>query len=141
MKLAVATVTIVALAGCAEQTPETRTRSTTAASERETPTPESGVTPEQNDAIDALFRRKAPELQACWTEEYEKTHDRKLEGDVTLGLTVARNGQPRDVKVLTSTLKNTDIEGCVQKTIAQWSFPEVPEPVPYMRTVHLGAEF
>jgi len=128
--------------GCATEGQQERRSSTTASSSAgETPSPEQGVTPEQNDAIDALFRRKAPELQTCWNDEYEKTHDRKLEGDVTLGMTVTPSGKPADVKVLNSTIKNGDIEVCVRKAVGQWDFPEVSAPVPYMRTVHLGAEF
>ena len=100
-----------------------------------------GVTPEQNDAIDALFRRKAPELQSCWSAEYEKTHDRKVEGDITLGMNIQPNGAPSNVRVLKSTMNNASIQDCVQQTVAGWTFPELNAPVPYMRTVHIGAQF
>jgi TonB family protein len=99
------------------------------------------VSQEENDAIDALFRRKAPQLQSCWADEYEKTHNRKLEGDITVGLMVTRSGKPDDVKVLKSSLGNRDVESCVIKEVATWGFPEVPVNTPYMRTVHLGAQF
>src|SRR5437588_2059084 len=79
-----------------------------------------GVTPEQNDAIDALFRRKAPELQSCWSAEYEKTHDRKVEGDITLGMNIQPNGTPANVRVLKSTMNNASIQDCVQQTVTGW---------------------
>ena len=99
------------------------------------------ITPEQNEAIDAVFRRKAHQLDSCWADEYEKVHDHNLQGDVTVGLMVTPSGRPSDVKVLKSSIANKDIEDCIAKTVAAWSFPEVPVTTPYMRTVHLGAEF
>ena len=127
------------LVGCASENTESKRPSTTA-SEEGTPAG-GGVTPEQNDAIDAVFRRKAGELQSCWQDEYEKSHNRKLEGDVTVGLTVTPSGKPADVKVLKSSIGNADVEGCVAKTVAEWGFPEVNANCPYVRTVHLGAQF
>jgi TonB family protein len=99
------------------------------------------VTPEQNDAIDALFRRKAQELQSCWQDEYERSHNRKLEGDVTVGLTVKPSGKPAGVRILKSTIGSPDVDQCVVKSVAAWNFPEVNADCPYMRTVHLAAQF
>jgi TonB family protein len=99
------------------------------------------VTAEQNDAIDALFRRKASELQSCWQEEYEKTKNRQLAGTITVGLTVTPSGKPTDVRVLKSSMNNASVEQCVVRDVASWNFPEVSAPCPYMRSVHLGAQF
>jgi TonB family protein len=134
-----AMVVVLAIFGCASENTETRRASTTASEEGGATG--AGVTQEQNDAIDALFRRKAGELQSCWQDEYEKSHNRKLEGDITVGLTVTPSGKPTDVRVLKSSMGNPDVEGCVSKTVAQWAFPEVSAACPYMRTVHLGAQF
>jgi TonB family protein len=100
-----------------------------------------GVTPEQNDAIDAVFRRKAQELQSCWQDEYERSHNRQLQGDITVGLTVRPSGKPEGVRVLKSSIGNPDVEQCVVKSVSAWAFPEVSADCPYMRTVHLGAQF
>ena len=132
-------VCMVMLGGCA--TTSSGEVQTARAPEENTTPAGGGVTPEQNDAIDALFRRKAPELQQCWTDEYDKTHDRKVEGDITIGMTITPQGSPSDVKILKQSINNPDIQSCVTKTVANWSFPEVSAPVPYMRTVHLGAQF
>lgn len=134
-------VCVVALFGCANQSSGQRQASTTPEPEAEQQSAGGGVTPEQNDSIDALFRRKAPELQQCWSDEYERNHDRKVEGDITLGMTIQPSGQPSGVKVLKTSLSNAPIQECVTKTVAGWSFPELSQPVPYMRTVHLGAQF
>lgn len=100
-----------------------------------------GVTMEQNDAIDAVFRRKAQQLNSCWHEEYEKTKNRKLEGDISVGLTVTPSGKPADVRILKSTMGNPNVESCVTREVGGWTFPEVPSNTPYNRTVHLGPEF
>jgi hypothetical protein len=141
-------VMAVMVGGCASQSGSQQQSSTMASGESAGGGEEggssatgAGVTPEQNDAIDALFRRKAPELQSCWTAEYEKTHDRKVEGDITLGMDIQPSGQPSNVRVLKSSLNNQNIVSCVTQTVGGWSFPEVSAPVPYMRTVHLGAQF
>jgi len=99
------------------------------------------VNAERHDAIERMFARKAGELQSCWTDEYEKTHNRKLEGDVTLQLHVNPQGQANDIKILSTTIKNPTVEQCVVTAVSGWSFPEGQATVPYMRTVHLGAQF
>jgi hypothetical protein len=129
---------LVLVAGCAEQQPEKRQTATTAP---EGPAAGGGVTPEENDAIEAIFRRKTANLMTCWQDEYERTHDRKLEGDVTIGMTVTTGGKASDVRVLHSSLGNAEIEGCVVKEISTWGFPEMTASCPYRRTIHLGAQF
>src|SRR5947207_2725251 len=89
--------------GCATSEPATK-QGTVSSGTSEQATPESGITQEQNDAIEALFRRKAHELQSCWTDEYDKTKNRKFEIDITVGLTVTPSGKPRDVRVLKSSV-------------------------------------
>jgi outer membrane biosynthesis protein TonB len=101
----------------------------------------SAVTPERQDAVERAFQRKTTELQECWSKEYEKTHDRKLEGDLTIGMDIAPNGSPSNVRILKSSMNNRDVESCVTQTVSSWSFPEGQATMPYMRTVHLGAQF
>jgi TonB family protein len=99
------------------------------------------LTPERQDAIERTFERKTHALQECWSNEYEKTHDRKLEGDVTVGFEIEPSGSPTNVRILKSSLNNHDIENCMTQEIGGWSFPEGNAKVPYTRTVHLGAQF
>ena len=99
------------------------------------------VTAEQNDAIDSLFRRKAPQLQRCWQEEYARTQNRKVEGDITLQMLVTKRGQATQLKTVNSTIGVPAIVDCVVKEVASWVFPEGPGDAPYRRTVHLGAAF
>lgn len=127
-------------AACAGQTPAQRQTQATSGGEEGESNAAAGD-PERHDAIERLFARKAGDLQSCWTEEYERTKNRKLEGDVTLQVVVAPEGTVKEVKLLRSTLNSPEIERCVEKAVAGWSFPEGRNDFPYVRTVHLGAQF
>jgi hypothetical protein len=99
------------------------------------------VTAEQNDAIDALFRRKAPALQTCWQQEYERSQNRKVEGDISLQMVVSRAGKAQGIKIVKSTIGVPAIDQCVISEVGTWVFPEGPADAPYRRTVHLGPAF
>jgi hypothetical protein len=131
------TTLMVFAVGCGEQKQETRQDTNVTQPAPNAPT----VTAEQNDAIDALFRRKAPQLQHCWVEEYQRTQNRKIEGDITLSMIITKAGQATQIKNVKSTINAPTIDECVLKEIATWVFPEGPGEAPYRRTVHLGAEF
>ena len=137
-------VVMVMFGACAEQSGSTQQGSTMAGSSggsEGSAVDPSALTPERQDAIERTFQRKTASLQDCWAKEYEKTKDRKFEDDITLQFTIEPSGAAKDVKVLKSSAHNNDVESCVTQEIAQWSFPEGNATVPYMRTVHLGAQF
>jgi TonB family protein len=133
-------ILVVLVAGCAGENSQKK-QPTTVEGQGVAMEQAAAVTADQNDAIDALFRRKAQELQSCWQDEYEKSHNRQLQGDITVGLTVTTSGKPTGVRVLKSSMGNAGIEKCVVESVAAWAFPETSADCPYMRTVHLGAEF
>jgi TonB family protein len=142
MRLQGVLVAMLLVGGCAEDKPAERRTTRTASDESQGSAADpSAVTPERQNAVERLFARKAGDLQSCWTEEYERTHNRKLEGDLTIQLVVAPSGKADDVKVIKSTLGNQDVESCVVKAVASWAFPEGSGAMPYNRTVHLGAQF
>ena len=134
----VATLSLSLFCACASSSQETKPAP---AVERQPPPDQPTVTAEQNDAIDALFRRKAPQLQTCWTDEYERSHNKKIEGDISLQMMISKTGQAREVKVVKSTIGVEAIDQCVVKEIGAWAFPEGPADAPFRRTVHLGPEF
>ena len=132
--------------GCAEQSGSTQQQSTMAGGSSSSESSGSAVdpnalTPERQDAIERTFQRKSASLQDCWTKEYEKTKDRKFEDDLTLGFDIAPSGAVSNVRVLKSSANNHDLDSCVTQEVSGWSFPEGNAKVPYMRTVHLGAQF
>ena len=133
-------VLVVMAIGCEQQ--ETRPARTSQNVEREGSSVDpNAMSPERADAIERLFARKAGELQACWSDEYERTHNRKLEGDLSLQLMISPSGKPASVKITRTSMNNEAVESCVTKTVKEWHFPEGAAEVPYTRTVHLGAQF
>ncbi|HEY1586966.1 MAG TPA: AgmX/PglI C-terminal domain-containing protein [Polyangia bacterium] len=135
-------VVMVFCGACAEQSGSTQQASTTPQSEAQgSAVDANALTPERQDAIERTFQRKTASLMDCWNKEYEKNKDRKFEDDLTLGFEIEPSGSPTNVRVLKSSANNHDIDSCVTQEIAGWSFPEGNAKVPYMRTVHLGAEF
>ncbi|MGZ3427888.1 MAG: AgmX/PglI C-terminal domain-containing protein [Polyangia bacterium] len=136
-------VLVLAWVGCASQSGSTQQTSTTpSGSENQgTAVDANALTPERQDAIERTFQRKTASLMDCWQKEYEKTHDRKFETDITLGLDIQPSGAPSNVRVLKSSANNREVESCVTQEISGWTFPDGNATVPYMRTVHLGAQF
>lgn len=143
MRKAWGIVAVMVLCGaCAEQSGSTQQQPTMGGSEQQgSAVDPNALTPDRQDAIERTFQRKAGSLQDCWAKEYEKTKDRKFEDDITVGFEIEPSGNPTNVRILKATGNNHDVESCVTQEIAQWSFPEGKAKVPYMRTVHLGAEF
>jgi outer membrane biosynthesis protein TonB len=139
MRNVMGVVCALSLCGCATSSGEQKMEPS---GPTQAATPEgTAVNPERQDAIERTFARKTGELQDCWSKEYEKLHDKKVEGDLTIQMDVQPNGSPANVKILKSTINNHDIEGCVTQAIGQWSFPDGDATIPYLRTVHLGAQF
>ncbi|HEY2745427.1 MAG TPA: AgmX/PglI C-terminal domain-containing protein [Polyangia bacterium] len=134
-------VVMVFCGACAEQSGATQQTSTGPSESQGSAVDANALTPERSDAIERTFQRKTASLMDCWSKEYDKTKDRKFEDDLTLGFEIEPSGTPTNVRVLKSTANNHDIDSCVTQEIAGWSFPEGNAKVPYMRTVHLGAEF
>ncbi|MCU1277143.1 MAG: hypothetical protein JWM53_689 [bacterium] len=130
--------------GCATQGGSQQQTSTTASNDSShegSAVDANAMTPERQDAIERTFQRKTAGLQDCWSKEYEKNHDRKLEGDLTLGFDIQPSGSAANVRILKSSMNNREVESCVTQEISGWTFPEGNATVPYMRTVHLGAQF
>ena len=141
MRVLTGVAVVMCFAACAEQKSEGPSSRTGAEEPVARTSEEMSVSSERHDQIERTFARKAGELQSCWADEYDKSHDRKLEGDVTLGLTVTPSGAPADVKILATTIKSPAIESCIVRAVSGWQFPDGQAKVPYMRTVHLGAQF
>jgi len=131
------------LGACAEQSGSTQQQSTMAGGSEQqgSAVDPNALTPERQDAIERTFQRKTAGLQDCWSKEYEKTKDRKFEDDITLGFEIEPSGQATNVKILKSSAHNSDVENCVTQEVSGWTFPEGNAKVPYMRTIHLGAQF
>lgn len=133
---------VLVLGACATQSTEQRTQPMNAETQSQPSSADpNAVDPDWQSAVERTFARKTGELQDCWTREYEKNHDRKLEGDLTIQMNVTPDGKTSDIKIVKTTLNNANVQGCVTQAISGWSFPEGAGTVAYLRTVHLGAQF
>jgi TonB family protein len=142
MRMGIGVIAVFAMAACAGSNEESRTTTTAPTPRHEETTPAGGgIDAEHHEAVERVLARKIPELQSCWQDEYEKTKNRKLEGNVSLMVVVSPAGKASKVDILESTLKAPAIENCVVATVRSWSFPEGKDEVPVRKTVHLGAQF
>jgi len=124
--------------GCAEGQKETRTGGTTTAGGAavEQQTPEAGIPPEKIEEVQATFRRKSMQVQSCYSDEMQRTSNKKVEGDVMIGMTLKTSGKASDVKVLKTTLNSPNIETCVVDQVKSWSFTELPQQGYFNWTFH-----
>jgi outer membrane biosynthesis protein TonB len=141
MRMGIVVIAATLAGGCAGSNEETRTTPKATARYEETTPAGGGIDAEHHDAVERVLQRKIPELQACWQEEYEKTKNRKLEGNVSLMMVISPGGKASKVDILESSLKTPSIESCVVATVRSWNFPEGKAEVPIRKTVHLGAQF
>lgn len=79
------------------------------------------------EAIRRVIRSKLNEVKSCYERALNTLEKgRKMEGKVILGWEIIERGQARNVKVVSSTLGNGEVEECIRRRLASWVFPEPP---------------
>ncbi len=86
-------------------------------------------------------KTRGPSRQLLGRGLQEKTQDRTLQGDLSIGFTVTPSGALKDVKLIKSSMGNAEVDSCVASTAAKWNFPTVSAELPYVGRIHLGAQF
>ena len=103
--------------------------------ETESPPAQTGITPDQLNALNGEFRRRAVSLSnECYSPELGRTGNKKMQGTVSIKLTVEPDGTPKDVSVASSTLNNQNVESCLVSTISGWHLPTVNNELPWSWT-------
>ncbi len=88
----------------------------------DTPTVENAD--DRSEEIRRVCNRKASvELPRCWSEEYDRSKDRKFKGNVDVVLTISPSGQAQDVEVLNPNAEHKEFEKCVTDAARGWSYP------------------
>lgn len=79
------------------------------------------------DAVRRVVRRNLNQLKNC----YERLAQRKRSsaGKVELGWDIYSGGRARNVKVITSQIKDQKMLNCMKLRLASWRFPDPPEGV------------
>jgi len=72
-------------------------------------------------AIKRVVRRNLPSIKHCYEQELRRNP--KLAGKVTIEVTVAVTGAVTNAEVISSSMNNRAVEGCMTKTIRRWRFP------------------
>lgn len=79
------------------------------------------------EAIRRVIRAKLHEVKSCYERALNTMEKgQKLEGKIVLGWKIIARGQTRDVKIVSSTLGNPQVENCIRTRLAGWTFPEPP---------------
>lgn len=79
------------------------------------------------EAIRRVIRSKLNEVKSCYERALNTLEKgRRLEGKVILGWDIIERGQARNVKVKSSSLGNPEVEECIRRRLASWTFPEPP---------------
>lgn len=79
------------------------------------------------EAIRRVIRSNIAEVRSCYERALNsKSKGVKLEGKVVLGWDIVERGQAKNVKVVSSTLGNKEVEDCIRRRLASWTFPEPP---------------
>lgn len=114
------------LFGCAEDKPAVRPTPLQARAAKpaavDTPTVENAE--ERAEEIRRVCNRKAnTELPRCWSDEYDRTKNRKFSAQIDVMLTISPSGQAQDVEVLSPRPERKEIEQCVAELARGWTFP------------------
>ena len=79
----------------------------------------SGLSPEQ---INRVVARRLPRIHACYTQALKKNADRG--GKIILTWQVAPDGRAGDIGVLSSSVLDADMEGCVKHALRKLDHPQ-----------------
>lgn len=114
------------LAGCAEENPSVRPTPVRArpAPQKAVDTPTVENAEDRAEEIRRVCNRKAnTELPRCWSEEFDRTKNRKFSTQIDVMLTISPDGRAQDVEVLSPKPERKEIEQCVAESARSWSFP------------------
>jgi len=88
----------------------------------DTPTVENAD--DRSEEIRRVCNRKAHvELPRCWSEEYDRSKDRKFRANVNVMLTISPSGAAQDVEVLNPVPEHKEFEKCVTDAAKGWTYP------------------
>lgn len=87
------------------------------------PPPTGGLSEEQ---IRRVVVAHQGALRACYESEAQRNPN--LKGGVTMSWTIEPGGTVTSASVVSSSLSNARVEGCVQRQVKTWKFPSAPIP-------------
>ncbi len=126
----------VLLSGCAGAAGEKAATAT--ATNDETMAQQQAIQPDRIDEIRRICMRKANSaVPACWSREYERTHNQKMTAQVTLQIVVAPGGTAQEVRVIAEKGGSKELDQCLVDEAKSWTYPEGTMPAPVECTFFL----
>ena len=101
------------------------------------------VPPEKFDELRSVMNRREPAISRCFANTILAGQlPNNAQGTISLSVTVASNGDPGPVEVLSSsTLHSKELEACVVAEIGKARFPTLPTPVTFGHTYRLERDY
>jgi hypothetical protein len=73
------------------------------------------------DVVKKYIRKQLAKIRWCYQKAFQKNPN--LEGDLTVSFIISPTGSVMSAKVVSSTLEDKDLEGCIERKILTWRFP------------------
>ncbi len=73
------------------------------------------------DVVKKYIRKQLAKIRWCYQKAFQKNPN--LEGKLTVSFVISPTGSVMSAKVVRSTLKDKDLEGCIENKILTWRFP------------------
>ncbi len=73
------------------------------------------------DVVKQYIRKQLAKIRWCYQKAFQKNPE--LEGKLTVSFVISPTGSVMSAKVITSTLNDKDLEGCIASKILTWRFP------------------
>lgn len=73
------------------------------------------------ESVEKTLATRMPQIQNCYEKILKTKPD--LEGKIVFNFLIAQNGSVARIGVKDTTMHSNDVEGCIQKEIAQLQFP------------------
>ncbi len=87
-----------------------------------------GIPPDKQAEVQLVLQQRDASARRCYQDVLNEKHTRDFKGTVTIMLSLNTNGTARDVRIMSSTLNNKDVETCLVQTIKEFEFPKVDRP-------------
>ena len=78
--------------------------------------------------LGSVIEEQQRAIQSCY--ETEKAKDPTLKGSITIGIQIQADGRVVGPRVVSSTMKNTNLERCIINKVRLWQFSAVTDPKP-----------
>ncbi len=89
---------------------------------------QSGLPADKLSDIQLILKQREPSSAKCYTDVLNEKQDRKFQGQVTVVIHFEKTGVASDVKVITTTLNDAEVESCLVEKIKGFEFPVLETP-------------